>query len=228
MQTFLPLPSFTDSAAALDDKRLGKQRVEAWQIATAFENGGGWSRHPATLMWRGWRPALLRYGLVVSLEWISRGHSDQMGEIPRRSPTRRETGPQGLDASVVRSVRLPRQPSLQPAQEGPGLVREVRVDGVFRPPVRLAESRLITLSPLSTAEGDRLMRTTRSQRKRRRVAMLVTDILVCRESARAWLAATPDVGHDNRERAEYWRAMARELSALLVRTTRRSSRSRVH
>lgn len=80
MQTFLPLPSFTDSASVLDDKRLGKQRVEAWQIATALDGGGGWSRHPATLMWSGWRPALLRYGLVVCLEWISRGHSDQMGE----------------------------------------------------------------------------------------------------------------------------------------------------
>ena len=32
MQTFLPYPSFDASAKVLDYRRLGKQRVEAYQI----------------------------------------------------------------------------------------------------------------------------------------------------------------------------------------------------
>ncbi|MFN7881952.1 MAG: pyrimidine dimer DNA glycosylase/endonuclease V, partial [bacterium] len=32
MQTFLPSPSFAESARILDNKRLGKQRVECKQI----------------------------------------------------------------------------------------------------------------------------------------------------------------------------------------------------
>lgn len=32
MQTFLPYPDFVKSAKCLDNKRLGKQRVEAWTI----------------------------------------------------------------------------------------------------------------------------------------------------------------------------------------------------
>ena len=39
MQTFLPYPSFTRSLACLDNKRLGKQRVEAKQILMALEFG---------------------------------------------------------------------------------------------------------------------------------------------------------------------------------------------
>jgi hypothetical protein len=38
MQTFLPLPDFIESAKVLDYKRLGKQRVEAWQILKAILN----------------------------------------------------------------------------------------------------------------------------------------------------------------------------------------------
>ena len=36
MQTFLPYPDFTQSAKTLDYRRLGKQRVEAWQILNAL------------------------------------------------------------------------------------------------------------------------------------------------------------------------------------------------
>lgn len=39
MQTFLPYPSFEESAKCLDAKRLGKQRVEAWQIYNALRQG---------------------------------------------------------------------------------------------------------------------------------------------------------------------------------------------
>lgn len=36
MQTFVPFPDFARSAAVLDDKRLGKQRVEVLQIVRAL------------------------------------------------------------------------------------------------------------------------------------------------------------------------------------------------
>lgn len=37
MQTFLPYPDFKKSASCLDNKRLGKQRVEAWQIYSTLQ-----------------------------------------------------------------------------------------------------------------------------------------------------------------------------------------------
>ena len=36
MQTFLPYPSFEESAKVLDWRRLGKQRVEGMQIINAI------------------------------------------------------------------------------------------------------------------------------------------------------------------------------------------------
>ena len=77
MQTFLPYPSFAASAAALDDRRLGKQRVEALQVLRALTRTRyGWQRHPAVLMWRGHEEALAAYGLAVCDEWVRRGHAD--------------------------------------------------------------------------------------------------------------------------------------------------------
>lgn len=77
MQTFLPYPSFVQSAQALDRQRLGKQRVEARQILDACgRREGGWVRHPAVCMWRGFEPALALYGIAVCLEWLGRGYCD--------------------------------------------------------------------------------------------------------------------------------------------------------
>ena len=77
MQTFLPSPSFARSAAVLDDRRLGKQRVEVLQILRALHlEGYGWAHHPAVLMWRGHTRALVAYGLAVVLEWTARGFGD--------------------------------------------------------------------------------------------------------------------------------------------------------
>ncbi len=77
MQTFLPYPCFRRSAAVLDDRRLGKQRVEALQVLRALHlDGYGWANHPAVLMWRGHSRALVAYGLAVVEEWCHRGHSD--------------------------------------------------------------------------------------------------------------------------------------------------------
>ena len=78
MQTFLPYPDFVKSAECLDYRRLGKQRVEAKQIILALENGGGWSRHPATQMWAGHVGSLADYGWEICDEWISRGYVDNL------------------------------------------------------------------------------------------------------------------------------------------------------
>ena len=77
MQTFLPYPDFSESAKVLDRQRLGKQRVETIQILKALTLPSyGWSRHPATLMWRGHVPALVQYGLAICAEWKRRGYVD--------------------------------------------------------------------------------------------------------------------------------------------------------
>lgn len=77
MQTFLPLADFTATAHVLDDRRLGKQRVEVLQILRAlYRVPYGWKNHPAVLMWRGYERALVCYGLVICREWCSRGHAD--------------------------------------------------------------------------------------------------------------------------------------------------------
>lgn len=81
MQTFLPYPNFYLSAECLDNKRLGKQRVEAWQILQALRgNTKGWQSHPATVMWRGHEQALILYGIVICTEWRRRGFKDSMLE----------------------------------------------------------------------------------------------------------------------------------------------------
>lgn len=107
MQTFLPYPNFYLSAQALDNKRLGKQRVEAKQILMALEYGPyqyhngekwvgcseqeyfsrpplipyrrtPWYNHPATKMWRGHERALARYGICTCLAWLRRGFKDSL------------------------------------------------------------------------------------------------------------------------------------------------------
>jgi len=63
MQTFLPYLDFAECARVLDDRRLGKQRVEVLQIARAITVPGyGWRHHPAVRMWRGYEEALGAYG----------------------------------------------------------------------------------------------------------------------------------------------------------------------
>lgn len=79
MQTFLPLPSFQDSAKILDNKRLGKQRVECKQILRALlREVEGWKNHPATKMWTGCERALCEYAIAICVEWRSRGFEDSL------------------------------------------------------------------------------------------------------------------------------------------------------
>ena len=89
MQTFLPYPSLAESARVLDDRRLGKQRVEAKQILIALgvpvgEHDGNpqsrWRHHPAVRMWRGFERCLAHYAMGVCQEWKSRGYRDSLEE----------------------------------------------------------------------------------------------------------------------------------------------------
>jgi hypothetical protein len=77
VQTFLPYPSFSDSAAALDRPRLGKQRVETLQLLKANTVPDyGWRHHPAAKMWAGRLPALVAYGLAMTDAWTALGRPD--------------------------------------------------------------------------------------------------------------------------------------------------------
>lgn len=77
MQTFLPYKKFSSSARVLDDKRLGKQRVETLQIMKALVTNEGWINHPVTKMWRGHEYTLLSYQKAICDEWaIDRGFTD--------------------------------------------------------------------------------------------------------------------------------------------------------
>lgn len=107
MQTFLPYPSFEQSAAVLDRARLGKQRVETLQILQVLtgnrvvsslrvdgrsvplprhhwhleaRQAAGWSHHPAVLMWNGHIQGLLAYQRAICAEWTSRGYRDTCAE----------------------------------------------------------------------------------------------------------------------------------------------------
>ena len=79
MQTFLPYADFRKTVKCLDYRRLGKQRVEAYQILKIL-NGetNRWVNHPAVLMWRGYENALGLYMNHCILEWVSRGYNNNM------------------------------------------------------------------------------------------------------------------------------------------------------
>jgi hypothetical protein len=78
VQTFLPSPSFQETASILDQRRLGKQRVENLQIMkTLVTAKGSWVNHPAVHMWHGYEWALLEYQFAICYEWhVMRGFED--------------------------------------------------------------------------------------------------------------------------------------------------------
>ena len=84
MQTFLPYSNFLESARSLDNRRLGKQRVEGYQILKAltgqYADTNAWTNHPAVRMWRGFVPALTEYTLVCCEVWQGRGHVDTVAD----------------------------------------------------------------------------------------------------------------------------------------------------
>lgn len=74
MQTFLPYSSFVESAQCLDNKRLGKQRLECFQIwKTITGKSEAWKNHPAVKMWVGYDVVLQLYYDRIVNEWIKRG-----------------------------------------------------------------------------------------------------------------------------------------------------------
>lgn len=89
------------SAKVLDNKRLGKERVEVLQILRTLKTGPKvcrickysmnyhcsdckgdpkntpWYNHPAVRMWRGYETALMEYLHAMCYEWvINRGYKD--------------------------------------------------------------------------------------------------------------------------------------------------------
>lgn len=88
MQTFLCEDTFAESILHLDNRRLGKQRVEAKQIYDIltgntghWKNPNAWANHPAVRMWRGHESALADYYDFCILEWKHRGFNNNMNLI---------------------------------------------------------------------------------------------------------------------------------------------------
>jgi hypothetical protein len=109
VQTFLPDPDFLVSARLLDDRRLGKQRVEAMQILRALTRERyGWQSHPAVLMWTGYEEALVRYGLEVCRAWTERGRADTVA-VTIVDDLRVGTGRRRVRSqpALARAARLP-------------------------------------------------------------------------------------------------------------------------
>lgn len=81
VNTFLPYSNYEKCARALDNRRLGKQRVEAKQIIDIIENYDkvkAWRNHPVVLMWMGHVKALKKYYNCIVKEWIKRGYQNNM------------------------------------------------------------------------------------------------------------------------------------------------------
>ena len=101
MQTFLPYPEFAKSVATLDKARLGKQRVEGYQLLLCrFEllpvrdedgehlmaegeylfipgkSSPSRVNHPACKMWKEYEIALMEYSCHACLLWSSIGCRD--------------------------------------------------------------------------------------------------------------------------------------------------------
>ena len=77
MTTFLPYQDFRSSALALDNQRLGKQRIEVLQLAKCIAyDSKGWKNHPATAMWRPYLDCLIYYGMTCCKVWQGKGFKD--------------------------------------------------------------------------------------------------------------------------------------------------------
>jgi hypothetical protein len=83
---FIIKPDLLETAKILDDKRLGKQRVEAKQLidileeldATGIITKKGWVKHPALKSWIGYTNHLKVYFNIIVREWIRRGFNNTM------------------------------------------------------------------------------------------------------------------------------------------------------
>jgi hypothetical protein len=76
MQTFLPFQNYAESAESLDNKRLNKQILEAYQILKVLSGqspSGAWRNHPAVLMWKNAEYSLRTYAKTMISEAKTRG-----------------------------------------------------------------------------------------------------------------------------------------------------------
>lgn len=83
IQTWLPLPDFTESVRALSDEHLGLQRLHVLELMEHFhdvdvsELPAGYETynvtgHPIERMWAGYELQLCEYGLECCDEWTQR------------------------------------------------------------------------------------------------------------------------------------------------------------
>ena len=112
MQTFITDVDMASSARNLDDRRLGKQRVEAIQILRTLlgMSSQGWRNHPIVKMWRGHETYLLKVYLKAILdEWVARGfrndkcaahYDDLVARVPGEP-----IAPPWIDEALIRSHR---------------------------------------------------------------------------------------------------------------------------
>lgn len=81
MNTFLPSDHYPKCAKVLDNKRLGKQRLEVYQILRTLTGyTKGWAHHPAVKMWNGCKNSLVLYGNCMCNEWKLRKFKDTLHE----------------------------------------------------------------------------------------------------------------------------------------------------
>ena len=121
MQTFVPYHDMTKSAEVLDDKRLGKQRVETMQILRALTyETYGWKHHPAVLMWKGHEEALGAYARAICEEWTKRGYADTCAVTI------------GIDLTNAGIARVRTEAQLRKARKLPGWWGDDAVHGSHR------------------------------------------------------------------------------------------------
>lgn len=83
VNTFVVSSDVVECAKALDYRRLGKQRVEAYQIwRTLMGLTKGWKNHPAVKMWAGYEDYLAVYCNTMIEEWKARGYKNTMVHLP--------------------------------------------------------------------------------------------------------------------------------------------------
>jgi hypothetical protein len=87
MQTFITSKYSSEIAQNLDNKRLHKQALEAWQILMVLceldpqgneRKPKGWVNHPAVKMWRGHEYYLYYYACQMVEEWEKRGYKSTL------------------------------------------------------------------------------------------------------------------------------------------------------
>jgi|LauGreDrversion4_2_1035121.scaffolds.fasta_scaffold07546_13 hypothetical protein len=84
MQVFSMHYDYHQTAKELDYKRLGKQRVESWQILGTIQKKkdgltkAAWINHPCIKIWYNCELALVNYSIAICEEWIKRGYKDTM------------------------------------------------------------------------------------------------------------------------------------------------------